>query len=92
MSLEDLVASARENGPHWDRARASRVLASTVLVHERRTVRARVVRRVIAIGSASAVMALLFFRVAPSSGAVSAHDESVIVSVDHGGDGGYARD
>ena len=95
--LDHLVQAAREVDPAWDDARASRVLSSAIDRRDRRAARNRVMRRALVVGSAAAMIGLVFLRGAnassPSASSSSPEVEpTAIAAAETFGDAGYARD
>ena len=94
--LDHLIASAREADPEWTSDRSARVLSSAIDRRERRVARGRLARRALGVGSAAAVIGLLFLRGANASPTttndVQAQPATTIAAAETLGDAGYARD
>lgn len=98
--LEHLALAARDADAAWDDARASRVLSSALDRRERRVARNRIVRRALVVGSAAAVVGMIFLRGASASPNASSSSASNVevepaatqLAASSFGDAGYARD
>lgn len=98
-NLDHLVIAARDVDPSWDDARAERVLSSARDRRERRATRNRVLRRALVVGSAAAMIGLVFLRGANASSSSSSPspsssdvEPSALAAAETFGDAGYARD
>lgn len=102
-NLDHLVSSARESdGLDWNDDRAARVLGSALERREQRATRKRTMRRAMVVGSAVAMVGLLFLRGASASPSSSSSSSSSITESEPStsavaaastfGDAGYARD
>jgi hypothetical protein len=93
MSLEHLTRAARETEPAWNDDRSERVLASAIGRRERRTARARLLRRTAAFGGVVGIVCLVLLRGASASSPVEPSSEPALAHAEPlQGDGGYARD
>ena len=98
-NLDHLVSSAREASPEWNDDRSARVLTSALDRRDRRIARTRIMRRALVVGSAAAMVGLLFLRGAsasPNASASNAEPEATastaVAAAATFGDAGYARD
>jgi len=102
-NLDHLVSSARASSLDWNEDRSARVLGSALDRRERRVARARIVRRALVVGSAAAMVGLLFLRGASASPSSSSSSSSpsaseidpsstAVAAAATFGDAGYARD
>jgi len=95
MSLDRLLAAARDEAPAWNDDRASRVLGGAIAKKERRAKRDRVLRRAAVAGTMVSLVCVMLLRAAsasvPSESAPPANDTIAThaMSLD---DAGYARD
>lgn len=96
--LDHLVVAARDAEPGWDESRADRVLSSALSRRERRATRARLMRRALVVGSAAAMLGLVFLRGANASSSASSattndvESSATVAAAETFGDAGYARD